>query len=147
SYFERSCQRALDLHVEPALERLRDEAAGGEEKNQRRDERKRHEREHEAHAEPRAENALFPLEDELDEISDDQKDEQDEEDDVDVEQEEERDIIRQRIVGDVRRLDLEVGQDHHHQRGDEDDDALAFAALRLFAAQALFEFALLHGKI
>ena len=55
-------ERALDLRLEPALDRLVDEVGGDEEDQRRRDEREREKRQHELGLELGADHLLAPLE-------------------------------------------------------------------------------------
>ena len=83
-------ERAVDLHAEPAVDRLRDDHRRDREEQRRRDERDQHEGGHELEIQVRAERAAAALADQLPEIARDEESEQQDQDHDDrVEEQEE----------------------------------------------------------
>ena len=126
-------ERALDLRLEPPLDRFVDEVGGDQEDERRGDEREREKRQHELRLELGADHLLAPLEPELDEISEQEHHQQQQHDQVQVEQREHRDVGGQRQL---RRVDPHVEEVRRTHQQDEpgQDDQVALAAV-LFAQE------------
>ncbi len=93
---ERLVQRALDLRLEPPLDRLGDEVRGNEEDERRRDEGEREKRQHQLRLELGADHVLAPLEPELDEVAEEEQYQEQQHDQVQIEQGEHGDVGRER---------------------------------------------------
>src|SRR3989441_11138195 len=123
---ERLVQRALDLRLEPPLDRLGDEVGGNEEDQRGRDEGQREKRHHQLGLELGADHVLAPLEPELDEVPEEEQHQEQQHDQVQIEQGEHGDIGRERQV---RRVDADVQEvrraDQHEEPGENDQVALA----------------------
>src|SRR5207249_1917482 len=125
---ERAGERVLDLDVEPVLDRARHEPERDEEEQYRRKDRDREKREHEASPHVRPEHASAALEHELGEIAGDEEHQENEQDDVEVDEQEENDVVRERVAArELRQTGLEEREEQHRNRGAEDDETLATA--------------------
>jgi len=93
---ERLVQRALDLRLEPPLDRLGDEVGGNEEDERRRNEGECEKRQQQLRLELGTDHVLAPLEPELDEVAEEEQYQEQQHDQVQIEQGEYDDVGRER---------------------------------------------------
>ena len=118
----RLVERALDLDLEPPLDRRVDEVGRDQEDEDRRRQRQRQERGDQLGLEPGAQDLVAALEPELGEVPEEEDQEQEEDDQVQVEQRDDDDVGRDR---DVREPDPDLDRRRHHEHeehGDDDDE-------------------------
>jgi hypothetical protein len=124
----RLVEGALDLDLEPPLDRRVDQVRRDQEDEDGRRQREREERGDQLGLEPRAQDLVTPLEPELGEVPEEEDQQQEEDDQVQVEQRDDDDVGRD---GDVREPDphLDRRGHHEHEKHGDDDDEVALALL------------------
>ena len=119
-------ERALDLGLEPALDRPVDEIGRDDEDQDRRQERQRQEPEHELGLELRADDLLAPFEPELDQVPEEQHQQQEQDDHVQVQEADHDQVRRDRQLGRAEG-DIEGAEAGHEQEAGDDQDQVPLA--------------------
>ena len=119
---QRLVEGALDLRLEPALDRLVDEVGGDEEDENRGGHRQRQECEHQLRLEARADDLLSPLEAQLDEVAEEQHEQEQEDNQVEVEEREDDDVRGHGQLGrDDAHVERRQAADQHQEPRDDQE--------------------------
>ena len=125
---QRLVERALDLGLEPALDRGVDEVRRDDEDQDRGRQRQEQEREDQLGLKPRPDDLLTALEGELDQVPEEEDEQQEEDDQVQVEEGEDHDGRGDRDVG-CANAELERGGDDEQDEEPADDDQVPLASV------------------
>jgi len=127
---QRLVERALDLRLEPALDRLVDEVRRDDEDQDGRRQRQRQEGQDQLRLELGPDQLLAALEPQLDQVADEQHQQQQEHDEVQVEEREDDDVGGERDLGHPHlEVDGGGGGGEDEQRPDDEEVAAASALL------------------
>src|SRR2546425_3367957 len=125
---QRLVERALDLGLEPALDRGVDEVRRDDENQDRGRQRQEQEREDQLGLKPRPDDLLTALEGELDQVPEEEDEQQEEDDQVQVEEGEDHDGRGDRDVG-CANAELERGGDDEQDEKPADDNQVPLASV------------------